>query len=119
MRYSTSEKTVLVGQLKPASNVTIKLINIATDTEIPLISNICTESKHIPGLYLWGTQYIESGGVTGYTNIIYEMKQDTEVYYGKFVTGGYVDDDGNIDISGVITDLTEVLETLNIINARL
>jgi len=119
MRYSKDENTVLVGQLTPNVNVTIKIIDIARDTVIGLSNDKCTESRHIPGLYLWSTNNILPDEVNGYTNLIYEMKQGTEVYYGKFIYGGYVDKDGNVDISGVITDLTEVIETLNIINARL
>jgi len=119
MRYSSNENTTLVGQLTPNRVVTIKIINILTDTVIPLTNNVCVESNHIPGLYLWNTSNLSIDAITGYTNLIYEMRQGTEVYYGKFIYGGYVDKDGNVDISGLITDLTEVLETLNIINARL
>lgn len=119
MRYSSSEKTVLVGQLTPGRVVSIKIINLLTDTLIDISNSTCVESEHIPGLYLWSTNDITPGGVTGFTNLLYEMKQGDEVYYGKFVYGGYVDEDGNVDVSGIITDLTEVIETLNIINARM
>lgn len=119
MRYASNEKTVLVGQLEPGKDVTIKIVNLAVDQEVTLTNNSCIESKHIPGMYLWNTSAITAGSITGYANLLYEMHQGDEVYYGKFVYGGYVDENGNVDISGLITDLTEVLETLNIINARM
>jgi len=119
MRYGLTENSVLVGQLPTGGTVTIKLIDLATDNLISLTNNNCTESLNMPGVYMWNTNNLAVGAITGYSNVLYEMSDGVEKYYGKIVIGGYVDSNGTVDLTGIITDLTEVLNLLNIVNARI
>jgi len=119
MRYGITENSVLVGQLPTGGTVTIKLIDLATDNLITLTSNACVESLNIPGLYMWNTNSLAVDAIIGYSNVLYEMTDGIEKYYGKIVIGGYVDSNGTVDLTGIITDLTEVLDLLNIVNARI
>jgi len=120
MRYSDKEAAVLVGQFKPGSNVTIKILDIDHDLEIPLQVYKCKESKVIPGIYLWSTLNLDMSRIDDYNNLLYEMKDEhNNTYYGKFVMGGYVDKE--IDLSDITDKPTHdaMLKMLKIINARL
>ena len=90
MRYSSSESTTLAGKFTPGSSVTIKVVNIDTDSLLTVTSNVCNESIHIPGLFLFSTNKINSS-LQPFTNCAYEMTDGTNIFYGKFVYGGYVD----------------------------
>lgn len=118
MRYSEEEVTTLVGQFKPGKNVTIKLIELSNDSLVSISNNVCTESEHMPGMYLWKTTNINDTALVGYSNLLYEMKdEDGKVFYGKFIFGGYVDDE--MDFTDSIADVEEIRQTVHIINARL
>jgi len=91
MRYKLSEDIILAGKLTVGATVTIKILDLATDTFIALTSNSCTESSNIPGLYLWSTNNITTT-VTGYKNCYYEMTDNSNTISGKFVYGGYIED---------------------------
>lgn len=90
MRYSSNENTTLAGKFPPGSSVTIKIVNIDTDSLLTLTNNICQESIHIPGLFLFNTSKINAN-LSTYTNCAYEMTDGTNIFYGKFVYAGYVD----------------------------
>lgn len=119
MRYSEEETTTLVGQFKPGQTVKIKLIELASDALVSVNNDICIESVHMPGMYLWKTTNITDSTLVGYTNLLYEMKcvEDGKLFYGKFVFGGYVDDENNFTDS--VADVEEIRQTVHIINARL
>lgn len=120
MRYSGTEETILVGIFKPNSTVTIKILDIAHDDEIPLVTNVCYESDILPGVYMWSTLNIDASRIDEYNNLLYEMKDnDGNVYYGKFIIGGYVDKE--IDLSAIQDPAAHdaILRILKIINARL
>ena len=119
MRYSDKENAILVGQFNPGSTVTIRILDIAHDSIIPLRTDRCYESTKIPGIFLWDTLNMDLDRVDEYNNLLYEMKdQNDNVYYGKFVIGGYVD--AEIDLSGITDDATHdaMLKMLKIITAN-
>ena len=91
MRYKLSEDITLIGKLPSAGTVTIRVLDLETDTLISLASDSCTESAIISGLYRWGTSNISST-ITGYKNLYYEMTDGTNTVSGKFVYGGYIDE---------------------------
>ncbi len=91
MRYSEQETTTLAGKFNENDSVTIKIINMAGDILEDLDSNICTESDHIPGIFLWDMNNI-TNIPTGYDNYLYEMTNGTKVFFGKFIFGGYLDE---------------------------
>jgi hypothetical protein len=64
MRYVKTENTILAGELAPSSTVKIKLINMQSDELLTINSNVCIESTHIPGTYLWNTSNIDSSPIT-------------------------------------------------------
>ena len=120
MRYSDKEVAILVGQFKSGSKVTIKILDIDHDLEIPLQTYNCYESNVIPGIYLWNTMNLDMSRIDEFNNLLYEMKdENNNTYYGKFVMGGYVDRE--IDLSGITDAATQeaMLKMLKIINARL
>lgn len=121
MRYSELEKTVLVGQFKTGQAITIKLIELSNDNIVEISNNNCIESQHMPGIYLWSTDYIVDNSLVGYSNLLYEMTSvdDGRKYYGKFIYGGYVDKDVSVDLSEVLADTNEIKNTTHIINARI
>lgn len=94
MRYVKTENTILAGELSPSSTVKIKLINMQSDELLIINSNICTESTHIPGTYLWNTSNIDSSLFSNLTtpmNVLYMMynvSDPTKTFKGKFVIGG-------------------------------
>jgi len=122
MRYSKNEHVVVVGVLPANSVVKIKIINVANDALLSLTDDNCVESTHIEGVYLWSTVNIaNSEDITTYTNLVaqmYVVGGDAK-HYAKFVIGGYVDDDIVVDLAGSGFDSTEILDILNIINARM
>lgn len=127
MRYSEKEHAVLVGQFNPKETVKIRILDLEHDLEIPLMNNICNESKTIPGIYLWDTKYIDSSKINTYTNLLYEMSDsNNNVYYGKFIFGGYVDDLmtdvlnlANSSSSSPKATNEAILKLVRIINARI
>lgn len=121
MRYSETEQTVLVGQFKPNQTVRIKIIELATDNLVDVDTDVCIESKHMSGMYLWKTSNIKPNAVSGYSNLLYEMKtvEDGKVFYGKFVFGGYPDDSVDVNLDEVVELATEINDTVDIINARI
>ena len=68
MRYSETEITTLVGQFSPGQTVTIKLIELSNDALVTVTSDVCVESLHIPGMYLWKTNNMPDSQV--YINAI-------------------------------------------------
>ena len=90
MRYTKDEETILVGHLPTSGTVTIKLINLADDTELTVDDNTCTESLNIPGVYTFNLSHLNNV-ITEYTNCLYEMTDGTKQFYGKFVVSGYVE----------------------------
>ena len=104
MRYKTSEN-VTVGALLPiGSTVTIRLLNLTTDTLVGIASDVCAESLIIPGVFRWSTTNIVDV-VTQYTTLYYEMTDGNVVVGGKLVYGGYVDTLGTpIEIADAVWD---------------
>ena len=91
MRYKLSEDISLAGKLPAGATVSVKIIDLATDSIVALTSNSATESLNIPGLYLWNTSNISSA-VSGYKSCYYEFTDGANVVSGKFVYGGYMED---------------------------
>ena len=92
MRYTTDETTTLVGLLPEGATATIAVLRLANDTAVSLDSAECTESQHMPGVYLWNIGEIAIQP-TSKTEYVYEMEASSgEKFRGKFVLGGYVDD---------------------------
>lgn len=89
MRYSSNENTVLVGNFPTGATVSIKIIDMLTDELVTLTDNVCTESAHIEGMYLFNTGNIISV-FTKETSLLFEMSDGTSTFYGKFVCGGYI-----------------------------
>lgn len=90
MRYSNSESTKMLGTFDTGSTVTIKVINLDTDTLESLTSNSCTESTHISGMFYWDISNLQNRP-NGYQTYAYEMTDGTSTFYGKWVDGGVYD----------------------------
>ena len=121
MRYSKSEDSTLVGYFKPGSSVKIDILAIDTDNKLILDDDICIESQEVPGIFLWNTRSINaSNSFHHYSNMLYKMYDtDTdEIYLGKFIMGGYVDDRFN-EISNTLDEINTKLNKLDdIINTN-
>lgn len=103
MRYTNEEVTGLVGKLGIDEIVTIKVVHIPSDTLVEVASDICIESDHIPGMYMWDTSNM---GVPVSGAYMYEMTDGTKVSPGKFTIGGAMD------------NLSEILTALGSINTE-
>lgn len=112
MRYSTNEKANLVGIFnKTGLTVTIELLELSNDNLVELTTNACIESAHMPGIYLFSTENIKADSLVGYSNILYKMtdtSDTTNVYYGKIVFGGVLDDTTAIDITTITDSIDEL-----------
>jgi len=90
MRYSLTEKPILAGHLDTTNPVTIKIVEMKTDTLLTLNTDVCNASVNIPGVFLFDTtNIIQQFDV--YTNLMYEMTDGSIKFYGKFVMSGYID----------------------------
>lgn len=118
MRYSELENTQLVGMLFPNRTVTIKLIDMATDTLISINDSTCVESNHMPGVYIWKTVYLNRTNLVVPATLLYEMTsaEDKRKYYGKIIIGGYLDKISDIDT--LVDDTKEIMGTVDFIFAR-
>lgn len=125
MRYSKDEESILVGMLPEGlDNVTIEVLNLKTDTVMDLTDNRCVESSKFPGVYIWSTNNMAAANTNGYINLLYRMTGITTTgkpitYYGKFVYSGYVDEKANVDLTPVLDNQEEIIDTVDIINARI
>jgi hypothetical protein len=106
VRYKLTEEVTLAGKLPAGTTVTIKVLDLETDTLVPLAVDLCVESAIIPGLYRWDTTNFSSDIAT-YKNFYYEMTNGDEVVSGKFVYGGYIDtqDTMLVDLQTAVTDV--------------
>jgi len=120
MRYSENEQAILVGQFAPGLSVSIKILDLSNDAEIPVTSITCRESRVMPGIYLWSTSRIDEREYDGYKNLLYEMtSSEGKKYYGKFVYGGYVDIEASVTFNGAVKADPDVMRMLKIINGRI
>lgn len=120
MRYAKEEQAILVGKFKPGSIVTIKLIELSNDNLVEVTNNICVESEHLPGIFLWSTSDIADDSLVGYSNLLYLMSDETgKEFIGKFVYGGYTDNGIKVDLTEVLNDTKQIKENIDIVNARL
>jgi len=121
MRYAIGENSTLVGQFEEGSTVHIKVLVLDTDTLLELDNDVCVESEHMPGMYIWKTSNISSNNnLIGYTNLLYEMTSEAgKKYYGKIVYAGYVEKVQLTDLSPLIDADTSISELLYLINARI
>jgi hypothetical protein len=120
MRYSEKEQTILVGQFKSGLNVNIKILDLANDAEIPVTNIKCRESVVMPGIYLWSTSRINIAGFDGFKNLLYEMtSSEGTKYYGKFLYGGYVDDEISVIMEENPESYKHIMKLLKIINGRI
>jgi hypothetical protein len=105
MRYSITENTYLVGQFLPGRTVTIKVLNPGSDTLLSVRTDVCVESKAIPGIYMWSTENI-STPITTMTSLVYVMtsKEDGRTYIGKVVYGGLIEELNGINRSNEISE---------------
>lgn len=119
MRYSNDERAILVGQFEPNDTVTIKLLDLGENTEIPTTDNICIESDVMPGIFLWDTSKVGVNQLDNFHNVLYEMKSnDGSKYYGKFVYGGYMDKELTVLLDNP-ESYDAILKLLRIINGRI
>jgi len=102
MRYAIDEVTTLVGTLPAGSSVTVKIVELGSDSEVTLTDNTCTESTVISGMYIFDTSKMEAPTV--YTNYVYEMTNGVEKFYGKFVMGGSIES----DLKDVLSILSQI-----------
>ena len=107
MRYESGESSVLVGKFTPGTAVTIKVLDIHTNTLVPLSDDVCTESA-IPGIYLWE---LAGNDVPTNTSILYMMTNGREMSIGKLVYGGFPDA-VNTRADEVLASLTTVKQAL-------
>jgi len=120
MRYASSENTTLLGKFSPGKRVTITILDLQTDKQVNLSSDICFESNILPGLYLWNTSNINDLALMGYHDMYYRMMdQDGNTFDGKFVLGGYVDLDLHQELLNAGFDLTAIARILKIVNMRI
>jgi hypothetical protein len=110
MRYSNTENTWLLGNFPSGGTVTIKIINLSTDNLETLVSNTCTESAEIDGLYKFDVDVNMTN--SGYKNFAYEMFDGDNRFRGKFVYGGYVDNITDDDTQTIIDDLWSDIQIL-------
>jgi hypothetical protein len=90
MRYKSDESTVLCGYLTPNKTVNIKIIDTKEDAIISTSTTLCDESTCFAGLYFFNTSNITDSFDN--LEIAYIMEDDAgDVYGGKAVLGGYVD----------------------------
>ena len=83
MRYQT-KGTTLCGFLESGRDVTVKIVDIATDTLMNLATDVCTESQQVQGLYYFDTSNIAD--VFDKKEIVYVMQTDVgQAYSGKIV----------------------------------
>ena len=110
MRYIKTENTILAGELSPGTTVKIKLINMLTDELLPINSDMCVESQHIPGTYLWPINNIDQ---SVFDNLIQPMSVLYAMYVpGASATGQKIVFKGKIVIGGELNNLS----TINTIN---
>jgi hypothetical protein len=109
MRYTNKENTVLAGKLPAGNTVTIKIIDMETDTPVILTSDVCNESSSIPGIYLFNLEG-NMNKPNEMKNYLYVMSDGNSQFMGKFVYGGELQD--NIrDILDVESGNWEILGT--------
>jgi hypothetical protein len=113
MRYSVTENTYLVGQFLPGRTVTIKVLNLSNDVLLSIRTDVCVESKAIPGIYIWSTGNITTP-ITTMTSLIYVMtsKEDGRTYIGKLVYGGLIEELNEINKTNEISEISEELASI-------
>jgi len=119
MRYIKGEKAILVGIFsKPGLTVTMKMIVLEGDNLVELTSNICVESEHMPGVYMFSTENIKDDSIVTDCNILAEMTNtadETMKRYGKISFGGGFNNDTVVDLTEIKTllmTLTSDIEEL-------
>lgn len=123
MRYSNEEDVLLIGLLPPNQEVKITILDLATDNKFSLVKDICTESKHIPGLYTFNKSNIIrpdlEPGSDKYNNVFFCMyiEGSEKKYFGKIVLGGVLDKKIEIDPNNLSTELNEIIEKLTVIQS--
>jgi len=121
MRYSKNEDSVLVGKFIPGSRVTIRILALDTDNELILDDDLCIESGHLPGMFMWSTSRINaSNNITDYSNLVYIMSSSTgEETVGKFTYGGYLDknyEELTVKIEAILNSLPTLTNIDNKVN---
>ena len=123
MRYVKTENTVLAGELEPSTTVKIKLIDMLNDSLLNINSDICTESQHIPGTYLWPISNINQSvfdNLTQPMSVLYAMyvpgvsdpKLKT-IFKGKIVIGGELNNLSTINTIDTNVKTNNQLATIN------
>ena len=106
MRYVKTENTILAGELAPGTTVKIKLINMLTDELLPINLDMCVESQHIPGTYLWPINNIDQ---SVFDNLIQPMSVLYAMYVpGASATGQKIVFKGKIVIGGELNNLSTI-----------
>lgn len=105
MRYAEpkyGEQPIALGIFSPGDTVTITIIDLTTDTALPLTASGCTESSVVSGFFSFST----SGLVTelsGFHQCLYVMEnQDGRQHPGKIVIGGYPSDSARARFEGFV-----------------
>ena len=89
MRYELGENIAVGGILPSGTTVTVEIIDMLTDSVVPLSDSSCIESAHIEGLYVWTTENI-SAEIVGYRVLFYRMTDGENYVQGKFVYGEHL-----------------------------
>jgi len=115
MRYKNGEYTTLIGNLLPGRDVTITLIDIREDTLLDILTHECHESAHIPGAYLWDTSNLVSApSGEDHINCMYQMTDGNDIFQGKFVIGGYLDEIATqVGVDETIQKVEYIINNLN------
>lgn len=106
MRYAEArygEHAICAGKFDPGDTVTIQLLDLATDTLVPLDLALCTESAQFPGLFVWNASNITLPYPTGVHQLMYRMQNVAgREHLGKPVIGGYPSDSAKRRFQGAI-----------------
>lgn len=113
MRYGERETAILAGVFgETGLDVRIKIVELSNDNLVELKTDVCIESEHIEGLYLFSTANIMNDALIGYNNLVYLMYSPSSnvKQYGKIAKGGIVDDTTDVSLDE-ITEMLTALQT--------
>lgn len=95
MRYAEAqfgEDPIAIGIFSPGDAVSIKLVELSTDTELLLSTSGCTELSVVSGFFVWSTSGIVTP-LSDFHQLLYIMENaEGRQHVGKLVVGGYPSD---------------------------
>lgn len=118
MRYGSTETAILAGIFSESGlDVRIKIVELGNDNLVELKTDICIESEHIEGLYLFSTSNIVNDALLGYNNLVYIMYSEGSAVkqYGKIAKGGVIDDQTDVNLAEITALITQLQKKVNIL----